>query len=119
MEVSNTEDLLDSRDIIARIKELELLADEEELDEGDRHDLDALRSLADEASGCADWEHGETLIRDSFFTEYAQEFAEDIGAISDVHNWPLYCIDWEQAARELQMDYMCVSYDGIDYWIPS
>ena len=46
------------------------------------------------------------LIRDSYSEDYAQELAEDNGAISSSDaSWPNTCVDWKQAARELQMDY--------------
>ena len=57
------------------------------------------------------------LIADNYFKEYAQNLAEDIGAILRVGEWPAYCIDWDWAARELQMDYTSVQIDGHDYWI--
>lgn len=50
---------------------------------------------------CGEWES---------LADYAQELAEDTGAVPDELRWPLYCIDWERAAREL-------SFDG--YWIES
>lgn len=150
----NFDDVIDSRDVIARIEELE--GEREALDDafttayedwqaiprGDDGDAEAhaaqiraerdlnnwddeyadelriLKALADEASGyAADWQHGETLIRDSYFKDYAQELAEDIGAIDNNASWPLTCIDWDQAARELRMDYSAVDFDGITYWI--
>jgi len=57
-----------------------------------------------------------TLIADSHFTAYAQELAEDIGAVKDHADWPYTCIDWEWAARELQMDYSSVEFDGSTFW---
>ncbi|KKL86611.1 hypothetical protein LCGC14_1942930, partial [marine sediment metagenome] len=62
-----------------------------------------------------DW-YPVTLIRDSYFKEYAQELADDIGAIDSDLTWPNNCIDWDQATRELQMDYSTVEFDGITYW---
>ena len=113
--VSNSDDLIDSRDVIARIEELE---NDEERTEEDDQELAALQALAAEAEGyAADWKYGETLIRDSYFQTYAMEYAEDIGAINSDASWPANCIDWEQAARELRMDYTSVSFDGVDYWI--
>jgi len=111
------DDIIDSRDVIARIEELEESC--EDLD--DAAELKALRDLVDEASGSPDWEYGETLIRDTYFKDYAQYLAEDIGAIATAatHGWPYTCIDWDKAARELQMDYTCVEFDGVDYWIRS
>lgn len=114
--INNYEDVIDSREIIERIEDLE--SDEESLDEEERDELKALREFAEEASGYApDWQYGATLIRDTYFKDYAMELAEDIGAIDGNATWPNTCIDWDQAARELQMDYTCVSFDGVDYWV--
>lgn len=44
--------------------------------------------------------------------DFAQQLAEDIGAISDDARWPYTCIDWDQAARELMMDYTAVRRDA-------
>ena len=148
------DDIIDSRDVIARIEELEAerealqttvyewenaIGDTDEEDEkqaaaeelgraeidletwdasDEADELRILKALADEASGyAADWRYGETLIRDSYFKDYAMELAEDIGAINRDATWPNTCIDWDQAARELQMDYTAVDFDGVTYWI--
>lgn len=37
--------------------------------------------------------------------DFAYEMANELGAIDKNANWPMTCIDWEQAARELMMDY--------------
>lgn len=37
--------------------------------------------------------------------DFAYETAMSLGAIDKHANWPYTCIDWEQAARELMMDY--------------
>jgi antirestriction protein len=117
---SNSDDIIDSREVIERIAELEAVAEEGDslLDQDERIDLEELRKLAAEASDyAADWEYGETLIRDSYFVTYAQEFAEDIGAVNPDAGWPNSYIDWERAARELRMDYTSVEFDGVTYWI--
>jgi hypothetical protein len=126
---------IDSRDVIARIEELK--AEWSEATEGENSDdyslseddwsvglgedgaaeMVALLALAKEgADNFSDWVHGETLIRDSYFKEYAQELADDIGAIKADAGWPLNCIDWEQAARELRMDYTSVEFGDVTYW---
>lgn len=123
-EISNSDDFIESRDIIERIDELlELKSsaeeDDDELDDDYQQELDVLLDLKDQAEGCADWSCGETLIRNSYFEEYAEQLAEDIGAISRDLQWPLDHIDWEAAADALKMDYTSVDFDGVEYWIRS
>jgi len=119
--ISNTEDLIDTRDIIERIEEIEGI-EEEERDESDTEELDTLTSLMDELQGMGGDEQwrGEwypiTLIRDDYFEDYAQELAEDVGAIDNDAKWPQTCIDWSKAAAELQQDYSSVEFDGVTYW---
>jgi len=113
-EISNTEDIIDSRDIIARIEELE---EDESRDESEEEELKILKELAEEGeSSFSDWEHGIGLIRDSYFEDYARSLAEDIGAIKADMDWPCNCIDWKQAAEELQQDYTSIEFDGVTYW---
>ena len=115
-EVTNGQNVIDSRDVIARIEDLE---GQDERDEEETAELKTLKELEEEASGCADWKYGETLIRESHFEDYARELAEDIGALEGCDKWPANCIDWERAARKLQMDYSSVEFDGITYYIRS
>ena len=138
--ISNSDDLIDSRDVIARIEELtqeraDLVSEAEDdtnavaeeardtlraWDADNLDELTALRELASQTEGYApDWSHGEALIRDSYFEDYARELAEDIGAIPADAGWPARCIDWEQAADELKQDYTSVEFDGVTYWIRS
>jgi hypothetical protein len=131
--ISNSDDVIDSRDVIARVEELrETLFDQHQeeggcesefdawlshQDNADAEELATLEALAEEAEDyAADWEHGETLIRDSYFKTYAMELAEDCGMISGTETWPLNCIDWDKAARELQMGYTSIEFDGVTYW---
>lgn len=134
---SNSSEVIDSRDVIERIEELtdlrtawqedhnladyagdslEEWAEWNESEDGE--ELQALEKLAEEAEGYAeDWKYGETLIRDSHFEDYARQLAEDCGMVPDGLKWPLSCIDWEEAADELKMDYTSIDYDGVTYWI--
>lgn len=126
--IDQYQDVLDVRDIIARVEELRELQDnsgdvptragsDEEFSE-----LQELESLLAELAGNGGDEQWEgdwyplTLIRDCYFKDYAQELADDIGAIDRNASWPCTCIDWEKAARELRMDYSSVEFRGIDYW---
>ena len=81
-----------------------------------------LRALLEECKGNGGDEQWEgdwypvTLIRESHFQDYAQELAEEIGAVNANATWPNNCIDWEQAARELQYDYTGIEFDGVTYY---
>lgn len=168
-EVSNTDDLIDSRDVIARIEELEgereslaeavteaeeavselaaegieesphgvppgspalvaacadLVKAQEALAEWDSSEeaaeLAALRALAEEGENYAeDWMHGATLIRESYFEDYARDFADDIGAIKRDMAWPCNHIDWAAAADELKTDYTEIDFGGVPYLVRS
>jgi antirestriction protein len=115
--IDNSADIIDSRDIIARIEYLEGLDEEDPEREETADELKALLAFQEEAAGyCQDWNYGETLIRDTCFEDYARQLAEDVGAIPDNLRWPCTCIDWERAARELRMDYTSAEFDGATYW---
>lgn len=117
-DISNQDDTIDSRDVLARIEELEAVR-ADELAEAHIAELTALKKLADEASPYApDWHHGCTLIRDSYFADYARDLAEDITQYDSAkERWPYTCIDWEKAANELKQDYTSVDFDGVTYWV--
>jgi hypothetical protein len=113
--------VIDSREVIERITELENLAEGDGiyvLDEDETAELAALRALAAEGEMYAgDWRGGAGLIRDSYFEDYAREFAEDIGAIQKDGDWPTNRIDWAAAADDLKVDYTEVTFDGVAYWV--
>jgi hypothetical protein len=118
--ISNSDDIIDSRDVIERIAELEAQRDEGDDDYGEAEELSALEALAEEAGSYApDWEYGEALIRYSYFEDYARELADDIGAIDADASWPACFIDWGAAADALKMDYTSVDFDGVEYWVRS
>lgn len=135
----NLEDVIDVRDVIARVEELREERDTFELghpdgctveapgewaglNPDDAAELAALEAILDDLEGNGGdelWEgswYPVTLIRDRYFEDYAQELAEDIGAVNASAAWPNNCIDWERAARELQMDYTSTEIDGVTYW---
>jgi len=137
-DTSNSADIIDSRNVIDRIQELESergilqdAVDESPDDTGYKQDLadwngdyadelHNLKTLAEEAGQySSEWPDGVCLIRDTYFAEYAEEEAFSIGAIDRDVNWPFNHIDWEAAAKELKQDYSCFDYDGEDYWVRS
>lgn len=116
--IDNTDDVIDSRDVIARIEALQDV--EPDLDDDEREELASLVKLASDCeSWVEDWEHGAQLIRYSHFEAYAQELAEDCGMVDTQAKWPMNCIDWEQAANELKHDYSEVDFAGVSYLVRS
>ncbi len=77
--------------------------------------LDDLKGNGGDHQWRGDW-YPTGLVRDSYWKEYAMEFADDIGAINKDIGWPGNCIDWDKAASQLQIDYSSVEYDGVTYW---
>ena len=61
-------------------------------------------------------EYEPTLILDSYFKDYAMNFADQIGAIENDMEWPACHIDWDEAAESLQMDFTSVEFGGYTYW---
>ena len=111
---SSFDDVIDSRDVIARIEELQ---SEKSLGEAEAEELQMLEKLADEASEYAsDWEYGETLVRHSYWADYVQELCADCGYIPrDMPDW--IEIDWKATARNVAQDYTTVELDGVKYYI--
>lgn len=122
------QDIFDSRDLIARLEELEALeanfldddATQEDVDEWTLvldDELATLRKFAEDAQYCADWEHGETFIHEDYFTTYAKEFVSDCGDIpSSLPDWIESNIDWEGVADDLKVDYSEYELDGNTYY---
>ncbi len=81
---------------------------------GELKQLESLKDDIGESRGKINDEGG-PFVHENDFEAYAQELAEDIGAIPDDARWPCTCIDWEKAADELKMDYSSVEWNGETY----
>lgn len=117
--MDNTDDILDVRDIIERVEELR---EDEDKDEDEAEQLRTLEALLDDLKGYGgdhqwngDW-YPVTLVRDSYFEDFARDEAEQLDLVKPDVTWPYTCIDWEQAARELQVDYTSVEFGDVTYW---
>lgn len=110
--------VIDSRDVIARIEELETdrdlaLEDDQDFDE---EELDALIALREQCQDYEDWQYGATLVSWSYWEEYVRQLCEDIGDIP--RNIPDYIvIDWQATADNIAQDYTEVDFDGESYYI--
>ena len=118
------ENILDSREVVVAIEELDDYIQtvnddpEDTTDLSEEHEeLSALKEFARECeNSCSDWEYGESLINDDYFVEHAEELAKDIGAVNSDAAWPLNYIDWEAAADALKQDYSYAELDGTKWW---
>lgn len=125
--IYNTEDLIDSRDVIARIEELQSERDDYEPDDetaatwedenpDEAEELKTLEALAEKGESYAsDWIHGATLINESYFTEYAEDLIKDCYSLKDIP--PFMVIDWEETADNIKVDYSEVDFDGTTFYI--
>lgn len=119
-------DVIDVRDIIARVEELE--AEREGLDVADpARDADLaaehsqLANILAELVGYGgdeqwrgDW-YPVTLIQDKYFEDHLRELLDDCGLIPK--DLPHYiAIDWETTAQNIQVDYTPVQIDGLTFW---
>ena len=129
---TNQDDVIDSRDIISRIEELEVvkadfidacdnsLRDVQELswdNSDDARELDILlRIHSDGEDYSSDWKYGETLIAESYFNEYMDEMLEDMGELPEsLPSYITFTVDYDM----LKMDYTEVDFDGSVYYIRS
>lgn len=124
--ISNTDEIIDSRDVIARIAELESERDDWEDEDGkewaeenpdEAEELEKLQAFAEEAEDYAsDWRYGAMLINGDYFTEYCKELLNDIGELP--RDLPDYIvIDWDATADNLKVDYTEVDFDGQTYLV--
>ena len=137
--ISNLDDTIDSRDVIARIEELEDKFNEYNEDmieaahvEGRKipdpltiedwadlfeegEELQELKVLAAQGEDYApDWKYGALLIHEDYFETAMDEMLEDCGDIPrDLPSWMTITYDYDA----LKMDYTTIDFDGQTYYI--
>lgn len=122
------EDVIDSRDIIARIDEMELEYGPEDgdsidtihlgkMDDDERFEYAALLDLRDAVNEISsEWDDGVTLIHEDYFEAYVEELVTDCGYLST--DLPDFIkIDWAETADNIRVDYSSVTLNGNDYWV--
>lgn len=122
-DIDNTQDMIDSRDIIARIEELQDFQESEGLMNTDAlEELRVLLVVQSEAERSPDWQHGESLIRESYFTDYIEQLIDDCYEMpkelkSGDWPWRHVTVDYEAAAEEAKQDYTDIDFDGVTFLI--
>tara|TARA_R110002012_G_C11324207_1_gene576208 strand:+ start:216 stop:557 length:342 start_codon:yes stop_codon:yes gene_type:complete len=109
MKPTNSDDVIDSRDILDYIKDKE--------NDRDFELENFIKDFRDEHSdydkALENLEFGITFIRDSYFEDYMLDYFLQFNQIDEA----LLCyIDIESFARNQQYDYTSIDFDGIEYW---
>jgi hypothetical protein len=110
--VNGTPDIFDSRQLVHD-------EDTEDPDFDDKEEQDFWNELADNCE--EDPRYGITCVREDAFTNYAQNFAEDVGywPLQNVTSgWPYdyITVNWEAAAEALKEDYAELTFRGETYY---
>jgi len=116
-EIDNTKDIIDSRDIIERIKELYEGLELNELEGYEKDEYEALTELKKQCGYSNDWIYGLALIHEDYFTEYCEDLCKSCGYLSD--DIPFFIsnnINWEGIADDLLIDYSEADFDGQTYY---
>ena len=135
--ISNLDDTIDSRDVIARIEELEQERADLESELDNAHDdievgiaegtlkefdnseegqeLTALKALAKQGKDYVpDWEYGAQIIHEDYFETAMDEMLEDCGDIpKDLPSYLTITVDYDA----LKQDYTELDFDGQTYYI--
>jgi hypothetical protein len=116
------DDIIDVRDIIARVEELEKhVPDNDNEFRNWEHavEFDMLVEILEDLKGeggdeqwRGDW-YPVLLISEDYFTKYATELVVDTHDLSKLPSF--IHIDWESTAREVKVDYSEVGVDGFTY----
>ena len=112
-DITNVDDIIDSRDILEYIEKYK---DDKDFEEK----VKALQSIVEEycddyifTDGLEDLKFGVFFIRDSYFEDYMWDYFREVNQVDEA----LECyIDIEAFARDQQYYYDSVNFRGIDYW---
>ena len=92
------------------------LLEEREECEVDYEEHQNLLALAEECEYTPDYQYGETVIAESYFTEYTKDLLIDCGYIpKDLPSW--IEIDFEATAENVKIDYHEFSIDGSVFFV--
>jgi hypothetical protein len=88
----------------------------------DKDELDTLTEIISQGEDSSDWSHGETLIKESYFTQYIEELVNDCYEMPSEFTdgkwpWTHMSMNWEEAADEAKADYNEICVDGETYLI--
>jgi hypothetical protein len=125
MNISWSDNTIDSRDIIKELDDLESelevwIEDGGEEEEFLEHnpELEELRSVNEQGESYgSDWEYGCTLINAHYWIEYCEDLVKELGELPDDLPWYLESnIDWKGVAQDLESDYTTLEVAGRTFY---
>lgn len=132
--IDSNQDVIDSRDIIARIEWFDSY-DEGDMDADEVREVAMLRAVAREAQDInPEWTDGVALVADSYFVDYitertqelngriykkdARPFEQNEGVDVDWSAFPFNHIDWQAVADDEQRHHhSSIDFDGRTFWL--
>jgi hypothetical protein len=93
----------------------------EEWEKNNLEELNALKEICKQGEGYGDWEHGDVLILESYFTKYIEELIGECYPEVDKMgsgDWPYrhVKVDYDEAADEAKHDYVEIECNGHTYY---
>jgi hypothetical protein len=77
-----------------------------------------LCELRQEAGHVSDWAYNVSIVRDSFFAEYAENEVEECGLLpSALPEIVARNINWQGVAEDMQEDYLQFEAGGVTWWV--
>lgn len=102
--ITGEEDVLDSRDIIARLILLEDL-EPDQMSDDEAEELELLKQASELGKKYSDdWEFGAQFVAERYFEDYCRGLCEEDGSVPN--DMPDYIvIDWGRTADNMLLDY--------------
>ncbi len=114
---TNTDDYIDSRDIIERIEELSELIDGEGCEDtcaDYQEEYNALQAFAKQFEDYAeDYQYGAQAIRSTYFEQAMDEMVDDCYDLPEIPCFMTITLDYDM----LMSDYSAIDFDGVTYYV--
>lgn len=76
--------------------------------------------FCEELSSIPDFNYGETVIKENYFSDYCKDFVQECGYIpNDLPSWIEDNINWEGVAEDLRQDYSEADFEGETFYFRS
>ena len=114
---TNTDDTIDSRDVIERIEELSEPIDGEGCEDTCAdypEEYNALQAFAKQFEDYADdYHYGATAIRESYFDQAMDELIDDCYEMPEIPCFMTVTLDYDM----LMQDYSAIDFNGVTYYV--